>query len=49
MVKEVNAMPEGKVIMTDKAAVSSIEKMVFPILSELMVSVRKAVKANKIA
>lgn len=46
--REINALPEGKV-MTEKSAISIIEKTLFPILSELIAVVKKAVKGNRIA
>ncbi len=44
-----NQISDGKMTMTDKYAISTIERNVFPILNELLAPVRKAVKFNRIA
>lgn len=41
-------MPENKINMTEKGAFLIIDKNLFPILNQLLVIVRKAVKTNKI-
>lgn len=48
IVKEINSLPEAKINMTEKLVISTIEKNIFPIISELLQTVKKAAKMNRI-